>query len=614
LQGGSNVALVVCESDTNPQNSNVPSGQACDLSTPFQDFSLVGGTSAATPAFAAVMALVNQATGERQGNANFVLYNLAANDTNYAGGSCVTKLPAVPNASCVFNDVNSGNNSVACDGSTPNCSNASSAVGAFGVIVCTTGTQACPTADNQSPAFQSDVKYDLATGLGSINVTNLLSKWTSATRTATTTTVTTVTGGSPVGTAFNASISVTPTAATGNVSLIALDGSVPAKVLGTISADASGNPFSLTTGIATITGNQLPVGTVSVEATYGGNATFAASTSAAKVLAGTVAGAGFTAKTTVSIVNSSQMTSTGNQSFPYGTPYSLVVAVTRSSGSPASCGIGFPSTNPPIPCPTGKITLTDNGSPLNDFLNNGAATNVTGLNNQGIAEDQPINLSATLNGATPGVHKIVATYSGDANYTAGAASNTLQITIQQVPTTTQVGSSVSGITSGQSVQLAAVIAPNSFSNGSAPCGTGSTGTVQFAENGTALSGTVTYTPVNGQTNPNGASCTATLTTAISALYPPGIREVRPRMPFWPIVFALLSILLSGFGWRWMPEQRRRAYVYASLVAFTLLAVTIAGCGGGSGSSSTGHTVTIKATYSGDANYVASSGSTTINVQ
>jgi hypothetical protein len=78
---------------------------------------------------------------------------------------------------------------------------------------------------------------------------------------------------------------------------------------------------------------------------------------------------------------------------------------------------------------------------------------------------------------------------------------------------------------------------------------------------------------------------------------------------------LLSIVLFALGWRWMPEKRRRAYAYAGFLAFAVLAVTIAGCGGGGGGSTNGtHTATIKASYVGDANYAASSGSTTITVQ
>jgi hypothetical protein len=80
------------------------------------------------------------------------------------------------------------------------------------------------------------------------------------------------------------------------------------------------------------------------------------------------------------------------------------------------------------------------------------------------------------------------------------------------------------------------------------------------------------------------------------------------------MFALLGIALFAFGWKWMPENRRRTYGYAGFAAFALLAVSIAGCGGGGGSSAGGKTVAIKATYSGDTNYAASSGTTNITVR
>ena len=58
----------------------------------YVSFGVIGGTSASAPAFAGVMALVNQkqATAQnpapRQGNANYVLYALA----NKAGTSCTS--------------------------------------------------------------------------------------------------------------------------------------------------------------------------------------------------------------------------------------------------------------------------------------------------------------------------------------------------------------------------------------------------------------------------------------------------------------------------------------------------------------------------------------------
>jgi Pro-kumamolisin, activation domain len=621
ITGGSNVAYVICQSDTNPQGSTTPTGAACSINTPYTNFSLVGGTSAATPAFAAVMALVNAATGQQQGNPNYVLYSLAANDANYVGGKCTSSLGQTPAAGCVFNDVTKGNNSVACDADTANCSNTANTSGTYGVLLCTPASssvtpvwQTCPTADNGTPAFVSVARYDLATGLGSINVGNLLTKWTAAPRTATTTTVTSPSGGSPTGTAFTAKVTVAPAAATGNVSLIALDGSTPPNVLGTIGTNSSGNLFSISGGTATITTNVLPVDTVAVEATYGGNATYAVSTSAPVALSGKVTGAGNTAKTTISAVGATGTVTTSAQNFPYGTPYSLVIVVSRSDGT--SCAFGYPSTkpnSPTIPCPTGTITLTDNGNPLNDFLNNGTATNVAKLNNLGIVEDQPINLSATVGSTTPGAHNLVATYSGDLNYAAGPASNTMQITIQQVSTTTQVSTSLSSITSGQSVLLAAVITPTAFSNGNAPCGGSSTGTVQFTNNGSVLPGTVTYTAVPGQTNANGAACSATLTAAISALYPPPTTSPgTPSVPRIPLLVAFLSLLLFALGLRWTPRAHRRAY--AGLLAIALLVGVIAGCGGGGSNNSGGTTRTIGASYSGDANYTKSAGTTTITIQ
>ena len=85
------------------------------------------------------------------------------------------------------------------------------------------------------------------------------------------------------------------------------------------------------------------------------------------------------------------------------------------------------------------------------------------------------------------------------------------------------------------------------------------------------------------------------------------------MPLWPAVFAALSAVLFALGWRWMPEKRRRAYAYAGLVAFALLAAgLVVGCGGGGGGGGS-KTVTVKATYAGDTNYATSSGTVLVTV-
>jgi subtilase family serine protease len=99
----------------------------------YQDggFYVVGGTSAASPSFAGIMALAVQRTAARQGNANTVFYALASKQR--AGGA-----PA-------FHDVTTGNNSVP---------------GLTG--------------------FNATVGYDQTTGLGSVDASVLVNHWADA--------------------------------------------------------------------------------------------------------------------------------------------------------------------------------------------------------------------------------------------------------------------------------------------------------------------------------------------------------------------------------------------------------------------------------------------------
>jgi Pro-kumamolisin, activation domain len=595
--GQNHVAYIVCEADANP------GGSSCDLSSPFQDFQLVGGTSAAAPAFAAVMALVNQKTGERQGNANYVLYGLAASSTipsalSYKAGKCGSSIGATPAVGCVYNDVTKGNNSVACEGGSPNCSASSSTP--FGIIV-----------SGSNPAYNAGQGYDAATGLGTINVGNLLTQWSLVTRSATTTTLGSPSPASGVasGTSFSVPVTVTPAppAATGeDVSLIATTGT---------GATFGFGPFPLAGGTVSASTNLLPPGTTSIAAYYSGDATHAPSSASIPYV---VTGAGKTAQIQVYFVgfdaNGNPLSpTTHSQTITYGSSYILKIAVTDAANG-TTCEFNYPNTKPSFPCPTGTVTLTDGGQPLNDFPNAGTpnATNVAKLNNLGIAEDQPVALSATVGTTTPGVHTIVATYAGDANYAVGAPSNTLSITVQQASTQTAVASSLGTITSGTTVALSALVATLSDSNGP-------TGSITFS-NGSASLGTGTCVPTSGTSNTTGANgtnvgtayCIATLTTAISSLYPAPVNQ--PKTPLAPFVLLAVALVIFLALIRWMPENRRRAYSYAGLLAFAILATVIAGCGGGGGGSSGGSkTVNINAAYPGDVNYTSSSGSTTITV-
>lgn len=118
---------------------------------------VVGGTSAATTTMAGILALVEQKNGAFQGQANYVLYELA----QMQGNRCDASKQISPTAedACVFYDVIAGSNAVPCAGGSAGCS--SRVAGTNGFL---TGNAAGPG-------------YDLTTGLGSVNAANLASAW-----------------------------------------------------------------------------------------------------------------------------------------------------------------------------------------------------------------------------------------------------------------------------------------------------------------------------------------------------------------------------------------------------------------------------------------------------
>ena len=185
---------IVCDSDL--------TGGTCNLNA----FAGFGGTSIASPAFAGIMALVNQQMQSRQGNANYVFYKLAAQQNTSSCNSSVG-----PASTCVFNDITQGTIAMPCAKGKPNCTTSNSAH-QFGVL----------------SGYSTTAGYDLATGLGSVNASNLVNKWSSVTQSLKQS-ITTFTALSPAtvthGQAVNVSVTVAPqsgsgAAPTGDVSLI----------------------------------------------------------------------------------------------------------------------------------------------------------------------------------------------------------------------------------------------------------------------------------------------------------------------------------------------------------------------------------------------------------
>lgn len=157
---------IMCEEDSLPQAQ-----VACSLTneqpspnSEFASFSEVGGTSVSVQVFAGIVALIDQQTGFRQGLINPTLYSLAGQ----SGNTCTSA--ANPASTCVFYDVTSGTIAQPCNISVPgftaslNCTGSgSNEVGILEV--------------NGQLAYNAGTGYDLATGLGSVNVGNLVSKW-----------------------------------------------------------------------------------------------------------------------------------------------------------------------------------------------------------------------------------------------------------------------------------------------------------------------------------------------------------------------------------------------------------------------------------------------------
>jgi len=148
---------VFCWSDT------AKGGAACG-SDP-SAWSGAGGTSFASPIMAGIQALINQKAGGPQGNPAPVYYQLAAAEYGSSGSSsCNSSSGNAVSGTCIFYDVTFGDMDVDCVG--PNCYLADGSVG----VLSTSNT-------SFAPAYGTNVGWDFATGIGTVNVANLVSNW-----------------------------------------------------------------------------------------------------------------------------------------------------------------------------------------------------------------------------------------------------------------------------------------------------------------------------------------------------------------------------------------------------------------------------------------------------
>jgi len=165
-------------------------------------FGLSGGTSLASPMFAGIQALIDQGLAARglptdQGNAAPTLYALAANEYGTATSPNSANLTAcnsdngpTGSSSCVFHNVTRGSISSGCYDVTPEFTTShcyyytSEVLGVDGngntetANIGLTTTDASPTGYTATnKAFGAQPGWSFASGLGSVNVTNLLMAW-----------------------------------------------------------------------------------------------------------------------------------------------------------------------------------------------------------------------------------------------------------------------------------------------------------------------------------------------------------------------------------------------------------------------------------------------------
>jgi subtilase family serine protease len=365
-----------------------------------------GGTSFAAPIFAAMLAVLNQklnSTG--QGVINSTLYTLAANSTTY---------------NSAFHDITSGGNQ------------------------CPAGASYCSTAG--ASEYPATTGYDAASGLGSIDLFNLVSAWPGSSTLATSKTTLVAATLTP---APGAGDAITITVTSGSSSSTATPaGTVTISVDGTAQSPA----LTLVNGSATYTFSSAVVGSHTITAAYSGNTTYATSTGSLVVTVITVA-----SKTTLSAAATTPNAGAND-----------AITITVTSGSSSSTAT-----------PTGTVTISVDGTMQTPALTlvNGMATYV---------------FSSTVVGS----HTITASYSGNTTYIASSGSlNLTVIAAGLVASKTTLSASTSTVAAGASDAVTITVASGSSSSTTAPTGT-LTIVVDGATQSPALSltnGSATYT-------------------------------------------------------------------------------------------------------------------------
>jgi hypothetical protein len=383
----------------------------------------VGGTSVSTPAMAGVMALINQKTGSIQGNPNAEFYKLASQQS-YSNCSAERGNGApVTSSTCLFNDIDQGTNAMACDygaygHDSPNCPKPSYSVG---------GSHGGTDEVGILSGYSAGVGYDLATGLGSLNVANVVNNFAGIGNHPATLTVTSASSSISANQTLNVTISVV-SAYSG--------GATPTGTVTLASGSYNSGPQTLSTSgsctaascVITIPSGSLNAGTaVILTASYSGDSTYASQSNTATITV---------TKLLPGILVSAASTLNSNSSLPV----TVTLSATGTGGTP-----------------TGTVTLSASG------YTSSAVT----LNSSGVASfTVPADTFTTSGSVT-----LSASYSGDATYTTDVGTATVQVTyVQKLTPTVTVTPASSTLNSNAPLQVTATVTGTSTSEAS-PTGT-----------------------------------------------------------------------------------------------------------------------------------------------
>jgi uncharacterized protein (TIGR03437 family) len=461
-------------------------GGACNASSPGGPVtSGGGGTSYSAPAFAGVMALINQKTGSRQGLANPRLYQLAAtqygSSTNPATSkACDASYTIATGNACVFYDVTTGTIDVPCLKLSLNCyvANTSDLYG----LLSTSNTALVP-------AYSAVTGYDLATGLGSVNVANLVTQWATGTNPA------------PV-------LSVTKSH-TGSFT----QGQTGATYTVRVSNGASAGPTTATVSV----GETVPVGLTLVSMAGTGWACSGATCTRSDVLA---AGASYPAIiVTVNVASTAPSQVTNQVTASGGGSVSAAASdVTNIVAGTSPTAITL-TASPATIATTGSTTLSAFVGIVTAYPLSGTVTFNLGstlLGSAAVTMDGAGYSTATLVVAgtqlAVGSNTITATYGGNTHFSGSSASVVVTVTQSASAPVLSVGKSHTGsFTQGQTGATYTVRVSNGASAGP------TTATVSVGE--TVPAGLTLVSMAGTGWACSGATCTRSDVLAAGANYP-----------------------------------------------------------------------------------------------